>query len=47
MYYLKRVFQIRTLHMDVKFAQLQALIQEIPSGPRVNLASASEHVTDI
>ena len=47
MYYLKCVFQIKTLHVDVKIAPLQALIQDMPGGPRVNLSSASEHVTDI
>ena len=47
MYYLKHGFQIITLHVDGKFASLQALIHEIPWEPRVNLASASEHVTDI
>ena len=46
-YYLKRGFQITTLHVDGKFAPLKALIQEIPGGPKVNLASDSEHVTDI
>ena len=46
MYYLKCVFQITTLHVDVKIAPLQALIQDIPGGQRVNLSSASEHVTE-
>ena len=47
MYYLKYGFQITTLHVDGKFAPLKALIQEMPGGPKVNLASDSEHVTDI
>ena len=37
MYYLKRGFQITTLHVDGEFAPLQALIQDIPVGLRVNL----------
>ena len=47
MYYLKHIFHITTLHVDVKFSPLQELIQEMPGGPRVNLSSASEHVTEI
>ena len=47
MYDLKHGFQITTLHVDGEFAPLQALIKEIPGGVRVNLESASEHVTDI
>ena len=44
MYYLKRGFQITTLHVYGEFAPLQSLIQEMTGGTRVNLASASEHV---
>ena len=47
MYYLKRDFQITTLHVDSDFAPLQALIQEMPGGPRVNPESSSEPVTEI
>ena len=47
MYYLKRGFQITTLHVDNEFAPLRALIQDIPGGVRVNLASFSEHVSEI
>ena len=47
MYYLKNVFQIRTLHVDGEFAPLQVLIQEMPGGVLVNLLSSSEHVPDI
>ena len=36
MYYLKRGFQIKTLHVDGEFVALQSLIQEMPGGPRVN-----------
>ena len=44
---MKRGFQITTLHVDIEFAPLQALIQDMPGGPRVNLESASGHFTDI
>ena len=47
MYYMNRGFRITTLHMDGEFSLLHALIHEMPGGPIVNLASASEHVTDI
>ena len=47
MYYLKRGFQITTLHVNGNFAPLQALIQEIPGWDRFNLASASENVPEI
>ena len=47
MYYLKCGFKITTLHVDGEFSILQALTQEIPVWPRVNLSSASEHVTEI
>ena len=47
MYYLKHGFQITNLHVDDEFVSLQSLIQNMPGGARVNLASASEHVTDI
>ena len=47
MYYLKCGFQITTLHVDGKFAPLQALMHEIPGGGRFELASASEHVPEI
>ena len=34
------------VHVDGEFAPLQPLIQVMPRGPRVNLASNSEHVPD-
>lgn len=46
-FYLKRGFRITTVHVDGKFAPLQALIQAMPGGPRVNLASTNEHVPEI
>jgi hypothetical protein len=47
-YYIKRGFQIKFLHLDGEFAPLQALVNEhMPAGPRVNLASAKEHVPEI
>ena len=47
MYYLKRGFHVTILHVDGEFAPLQSLIQDMQGGPRVNLASASEHATEI
>ena len=47
MYYLKRGFHITILHVDGEFAPLQSLIQDMQGGPRVNLSSANEHVTEI
>ena len=41
MYYMKRGFQITNLHLDEEFAPLREMIQEMPGGTRVNLASAS------
>ena len=46
MYDLKHGFRITTLHVDGEFLQLQALIHKIPKYPRVNPASASEHVSE-
>ena len=46
MYYLKYGLQLKTLHVDGEFAPLQALIQEMPGGTRVNLESASELFPD-
>jgi hypothetical protein len=46
-FYLHRGFRIENLHVDGKFMPLQALIQAMPGGPRVNLASSNEHVPEI
>jgi hypothetical protein len=46
-YYLERGFHIKTVHADVEFAPLKPLIESIPGGPMVNLASANEHVPEI
>jgi hypothetical protein len=46
-FYLQRGFKITTVHADGEFAPLQAMIQAMPGGPRVNLASANEHVPEI
>jgi hypothetical protein len=45
--YLRRGFRITTLHVDGEFAPLQVLVNDMPNGPRVNLASANEHVPEI
>jgi hypothetical protein len=46
-FYMNRAFHIKTVHVDGEFAPLQALIQATPGGPKVNSASANEHVTEI
>jgi hypothetical protein len=46
-YYLQRGFHIKTVHADGEFAPLKPLIESMPGGPMVNLASANEHVPDI
>jgi hypothetical protein len=46
-YYLQRGFHIKTVHTDSEFVPLKPLIESMPGGPMVNLASANEHVTEI
>ena len=46
-FYLHRGFRITTVHVDGEFASLKTDIEELPGGPRVNLASAKEHVPEI
>jgi hypothetical protein len=46
-YYLQRGFRITVLHADGEFAPLKILIESMPGGPVVNLASANEHVPEI
>jgi hypothetical protein len=46
-YYLQRVFHIMTVHADGEFAPLKTLIEAMPGGPMVNLASSNEHVPKI
>ena len=46
-YYLHRGFRITTVHADGEFAPLTALIESMPGGPQVNLASSNEHVPEI
>jgi hypothetical protein len=46
-YYLQRGFQIMTVHADGEFAPLKTLIEAMPGGTMVNLASANEHVPEI
>jgi hypothetical protein len=46
-YYLQRGCRITVLHADGKFAPLKNLIESMPGGPTVNLASANEHVPEI
>jgi hypothetical protein len=46
-YYLQRGFHITLVHADGEFASLKPLLESIPGGPVVNLASANEHVPEI
>jgi hypothetical protein len=46
-YYLQRDFCITTVHADGEFAPLKVLIESLPGGPMLNLASSNEHVTEI
>jgi hypothetical protein len=46
-YYLERGFQITVVHDYGEFAPLKTLIEYMPGGPMVNLASANEHVPEI
>jgi hypothetical protein len=46
-YYLQRGFHINTVHVDGEVAPIRPLIESMPGGPMVNLASANEHVTEI
>jgi hypothetical protein len=46
-YYLHRGFHIKTVHADGEFAPLKTLIEAMPGGPMVNLASANDHVPEI
>jgi hypothetical protein len=46
-YYLQRGLHITTVHADGEFAPLKSLIDSIPGGHMVNLASANEHVPEI
>jgi hypothetical protein len=46
-YYLQRGFHITTVYAYGAFAPLKTLIESIPGGPMVNLASANEHVPEI
>jgi hypothetical protein len=46
-YYLQCGFQITTVHADGEFALLKVLIESLPGGPFINLASRDEHVPEI
>ena len=46
-YYLHRGFCITVVHADGEFEPLKPLIEALPGGPQVNLASKSEHVPEI
>jgi hypothetical protein len=46
-YYLQCCFRISTVHADGEFAPLKILIESLPGGPMINLASPNEHVPEI
>ena len=45
--HLQRGFRVTEVHMDGEFEPLKQLIESLPGGPAVNLASAKEHVPEI
>jgi hypothetical protein len=46
-YHLHRGFHIKTVHADGEFTPLKPLIESMPGGPMVDLASSNKHVPDI
>jgi hypothetical protein len=46
-HYLQHVFHITTVHADGEFPPVKTLIEAMPGGPMVNLASANEHIPGI
>jgi hypothetical protein len=46
-YYLQCGFHITTIYADGECAPLKVLIESLPGGPMVNLASPNEHVPEI
>jgi hypothetical protein len=46
-YYIQHGFHITVVHADGEFVPLKPLIESIPGGPVVNLASANEHMPEI
>jgi hypothetical protein len=46
-YYLQRGFHITVVHANGEFVPLKPLIESIPGGPVVNLASANEHMLEV
>jgi hypothetical protein len=46
-YYRKRGFRITVVHVDNEFEPLAELIEAMPGGPKVNVASSNEHVPEI
>jgi hypothetical protein len=46
-YSLQHGFRITMVHADGEFAPLKVLIESLPGGPLVNLASPDEHVPEI
>ena len=46
-YLLQQGFRIVTVHVDGKFVPLKSLIDVMPGGPTMNLASSNEHIPEI
>ena len=46
-FYLNRGFRIMAVHVDGEFTPLQSMIQGMPGGPMVKMASSNEHVPEI
>jgi hypothetical protein len=46
-FYLYHAFHITMVHADGEFAPLKTLIEAMPGGPMVSLASANEHEPEI
>jgi hypothetical protein len=46
-YYLQHGFRITMVHADGEFAPLKVLIESLPGGSVVNLASPNEHIPEI
>jgi Reverse transcriptase (RNA-dependent DNA polymerase) len=46
-YYLQRGFRIVEVHADSEFEALGTYLTEMPRGPRLNIATADEHVPEV
>ena len=46
-YYLHCGFRITTVHADGEFGPLKILIESLPGGPLINLASENKHAPNV